>query len=63
MNLVINRKELTIDIDDRIKKFNAAAYFLLKSSGLSETIRCKFVVKKYLPILFYGIGAINVDRL
>ena len=26
VNLVINRKELTRDIDDRIKKFNAAAY-------------------------------------
>ena len=26
VNLVINRKELTKNIDDRIKKFNAAAY-------------------------------------
>ena len=28
-NLVINRKELTIDIDDRIKKLNAATYDVL----------------------------------
>ena len=64
VNLVINRKELTIDIDDRIKKFNAAAYdVLLNSSNLSETIRCELVVKKCLPILFYGIGAIYVDQI
>ena len=36
MNLVISRKELTKDIDDRIKKFNVAAYdVLLNSSDLS----------------------------
>ena len=47
MNLVINRKELTIDIDDRIKKFDAVAYdVLLNTSDLSETIRCELVVKK-----------------
>ena len=64
-NLVISRKELTIDIDDRIKKFNAAAYdILLNSSDLSETIRWKLVVKKCLPIiLLYGIGAIIVDQI
>ena len=63
VNLVINRKELTIDIDDRIKKFNAAAYdVLLNSSDLSETIRCE-LVKKCLPILLYGFGAINVDQI
>ena len=64
VNLVINRKELTIDIDDKIKKFNAAAYdVLLNFSDLSETIRCELVVKKCLPILLYGIDAINVDQL
>ena len=66
VNLVINRKELTKDIDDRIKKFNAAAYdILLNSSDLSETITCELVVKKCLPInlLLYGIGAINVDLI
>ena len=62
MNLVISRKELTINIDDRIK-FNAAAYdVLLNSSDLSETIRCELVVKKCLPILLFEIGAINVDQ-
>ena len=66
MNFVINRKELSIDINDRIKKFNAAAYDVLlrpNSSDLSETIRCELVVKKCLPILLYGIGAINVDQI
>ena len=39
VNLVINRKELTIDIDDRIKKFNAAAYdVLFNSSDLSKQL-------------------------
>ena len=56
VNLVINRKELTIDIDDRIKKFNAAAYdVLLISSDFSDTIRCEFVVKKCLPIQLYQL--------
>ena len=64
VNLVINRKKLTIDINDRIKKFNAAAYdVLLNFSDLSETIRCELVVKKCLPILLHGIGAINVDQI
>ena len=64
VNLVINRKELTIDIDDRIKKFNAAAYdVLLNSSDLSETIECELVIKKCLPILLCGIGVINVDQI
>ena len=64
VNLVINRKALTINIDDRIKKFNAAAYnVLLNSSDLSETIRFELVVKKCLSILLYGIGAINVGQI
>ena len=64
VNLVINRKELTIDIDDKIKKFNAAAYdVLLNSSDLSEIIRCELVVIKCLPILLCGIDAINVDQI
>ena len=64
VNLVINRKELTKDIDDRIKKFNATACdVLLNSSDLSGTIRYELVVKKCFPILLYGIGAINVDQI
>ena len=64
VNLVINRKELTIDIYDRVKKFNATACdVLLNSYDLSETIRCELVVKKCLPILLYGIGALNVDQI
>ena len=65
VNLVISRKELTIDNDDRIKKFNAAAYdVLLNSSDLSETIRYELVVKKcYIGLLLYGIGAIIVDQI
>ena len=64
VNLVINRKELSIDIDDRIKKFNAAAYdVLLNSSDVSETIRCELVIKKCLPIPLHGSGAINVNQI
>ena len=64
VNLVMDRKELTTDIDDRIKKFKADAYdVLFNSSDLSETIRCELVVKKCLSILIYGIGAINVDQI
>ena len=58
------RKELTIDIDDRVKKFNAAAHdVLLNSCDLSDTIRCELVVKKCLSMLLYGIDAINVDQI
>ena len=32
VNIVISRKKLTIDIDDRIKKFNVAAYDVLHNS-------------------------------
>ena len=64
VNLVINREELTIDIDNRIKKFNTAAYdVLLNSFDLSRTIRCELGVKKCLPIMICGIGAINFDQI
>ena len=64
VNLVISKKELTIDIDDRIKKFNTAAYVvLLNSSDLSETIRCEHVVKKCLLILLYGLVQLILIRL
>ena len=64
VDLVINRKELTIYIDGRIKKFNAAAYdVLLNSSDLSETIRCERVVKKCLPIPYMGLVQLKLIRL
>ena len=64
MNLVINRKKLTIDIDDRIKKFNAAAYdVLLNSSDLSKTIRCELVVNNVYLYCYMGLVQLMLTRL
>ena len=47
-------KVLTIDVEDRIRKFNMVAYdVLLNTSDLNEVIRCELIVKKYLPVLLY----------
>jgi hypothetical protein len=62
VGLLIKKGWLTMDVNDRIMKFNAASYnVLLNSSDLSEVIRCELVVKKCLPILMYGIGCIGID--
>jgi hypothetical protein len=62
VNLIMRRCQLTIDIHERIRKFNIAAYdVLLHSSDLSEVVRCELIVKKCVPILMYGIGNINID--
>ena len=46
------RKELltgTLDIGDRIRKFNISAYdVLLNSADLTEVVRCELIVKKML---------------
>ena len=63
INLVMCKKVLTVDIDERIKKFNGAAYnVLLNTVDLSEPIRCELIVKKCLPVLIYGIDAIKTSQ-
>lgn len=62
VGLVIKRGLLTMDINDRIMKFNAACYnVLLNSNDLSEVIRCELIVKKCVPVLMYGIGCVRID--
>ena len=52
---------LTIDVDDRIKKFNMSAYnVLINTKDLSEVIKCEIIVKKCLPVLLYGMGGTEV---
>ena len=54
---------LTIDVEDRKRKFNMAAYdILLNSSDLNKVIRCELIVKKGLTILLYGIGGISITN-
>ena len=54
---------LTIDVEDRIRKFNMAANdILLHTSDLREGIRCGLIVKKCLPVLLYGIGGVSTTN-
>ena len=63
VNLIMDKKQLTIDIDDRIRRFNIAAYdILLNSLELSEMVKCELIVKMCLPILTYGVGAVRIDK-
>ena len=62
VNLIVCNSMLTIDIEDRIHKFNIAAYeVLLNTSGLNEVI-CFLTVKKCLPVLLYGIGGVSITN-
>ena len=57
VKFVVERQALVIDVKDRIRKFNSSAYsVLLNSSDFSEIVRCEIIVKKYLPVLTYGLG-------
>ena len=41
VNLIVQRDLLTVDVNDRIRKFNALAYdVLMNSADLSEVVRC-----------------------
>ena len=54
---------LTIDVEDRILKFNMAAYdVLLNTSDLNEVIKCELIFKKCLPVLLYGIGGVSITN-
>ena len=49
-------------MNDRIRKFNVAAYdVLLNSTDLSDVVKCELVVKTCAPILLYGVGAVQID--
>ena len=61
VNLIVCNNVLTIDVEDRIRKFNMAAYdVLLNTIDLNEVIRCELIVKKYLPVLLSGIGGVSI---
>ena len=63
VNLTVCNNVLTIDVEDRIRKFNMVAYdVLLNTSDLNEVIRCELIVKKCLPVLLYGIGGVSITN-
>ena len=62
VNLIVRGKMLTLDVDEIIRKFNAAAFDVsLNTSDLSEIVRCELITKKCLPVLIYGIGAVEIN--
>ena len=63
VNLIVCNNELTIDVKDRIHKFNVAAYeVLLNTSDLNEVRRCELILKKCLSVLLYGIGGVSITN-
>ena len=53
---------LTINVGDKIKKFNMSAYnVLINTKDLSEVLKCEIIVKKCLPVLLYGIEGTDVS--
>ena len=63
VNLMMCKGLLTLDVGDRIRKFNISAYdVLLNSADLTEVVRCELIVKKCLPILLYGAGAFKISN-
>ena len=63
VNLIVCNNVLTIDDEDRIRKFNMAAYdVLLNTSDLNEVIRCKIIFKQCLPVLLCGIGGVSITN-
>ena len=63
VNLIVKRGLLIVDVNDRIRKFNAWAYdVLINSADLSEVVICQLMVTKCLLILLYGIGRVIIDN-
>ena len=53
---------LTMNVIDRIRKFNVAACdVLLNPTDLSDVVKCKLVVKKCASILLYGVSVVQVS--
>ena len=63
VDLLIKTGLLTMDINDRIMKFNVACYDVsLNSYDISEVKRClNQLYKKHLSVLMYGVGFIGID--
>jgi hypothetical protein len=58
--LLMKRKLISVDVSDRIRKFNAAAYdILIKTKGICKSIRCELIRKQCLPILLCGLGNVR----
>ena len=63
VNSTMRKGLFTLDVGDRIRKFNISAYnVLLNSADLTEVVRCELMVKKCLPILLYGAGAFKISN-
>ena len=63
VNLRMHKGLITLDVGDRIKKFNISAYdVLLNSADLTVVVRCELIVKKCLPILLYGAWAFKISN-
>ena len=63
VNLTMRKGLLTLEVGDRIKKFNISAYdVLLNSADLTGVVRCELIVKKCLPILLYSTGAFKISN-
>ena len=63
VNLIVCNNVLTIYVEDKIRKFDMAAYdVLLNTSDLNEVIRCELIVKKCVPVLLYGIGGVSITN-
>lgn len=57
--MLMKRKLISVDVSNRIRKFNAAAYdILIKTKGICEIVRCELIRKQCLPILLYGLGIV-----
>ena len=61
VKFAMKKNILTIDVDDRIKKFNMSVYnVLINTKDLSEVLKCEIIIKKCLPVLLYGMGGTEV---
>ena len=58
VKLSIAKGILDEDIDHRLRKFNTATFnIIMDSKELSEAIKSKLIVKKFLPILLNGMDS------
>ena len=63
VNLIVCYNMLTIDVQDRIHKFNMAVYdVLLNTSNLNKIIRFELIVKKCLPVLQNRICDVSITN-
>ena len=61
VKLIMKKNILTVDVDDRLKKFNMSAYnVLISTKDLSEVLISEIIVKKCLLVLLRGMGETEV---